>query len=273
MPNVVVVNKDRIRQKLELDGWVWSREGERDVLAKRDRTILNAFTNHMHVTVISDDTNFVPQHRKQLQELATISGAVFEIKRFNLPLEECVKRVAARTTQAPVPEAAIRKMAAQYGVGSPLTYPPCEPLPAGEDLPPAIICDLDGTLSLFAEKGHRGPYDASRCAEDDCHPVVRNLLEVHYRFLHWDILYVSGREEQYRPQTHTFFRRHHVPPGALYMRQTGDHRKDWVVKGELFDAHIRGRYDVRFVLDDRQQVVDYWRHRGLVCLQVAPGAF
>ena len=57
------------------------------------------------------------------------------------------------------------------------------------------------------------------------------------------------------------------------MRRTKDFRKDAIVKTELFDAHIRGRYEVLFVLDDRNQVVEMWRVMGLPCLQVAAGDF
>lgn len=53
----------------------------------------------------------------------------------------------------------------------------------------------------------------------------------------------------------------------------GDMRKDSIVKRELFDAHIRDVYDVHYVLDDRQQVVDMWRGLGLAVFQVAPGDF
>lgn len=45
----------------------------------------------------------------------------------------------------------------------------------------------------------------------------------------------------------------------------------WATKSELFDKHIRGRYFVDFVLDDRNQVVNFWRHIGLTCFQVAEG--
>lgn len=50
-------------------------------------------------------------------------------------------------------------------------------------------------------------------------------------------------------------------------------RKDVVIKRELFDRYIRDNYQVLFVLDDRNQVVDMWRELGLKCLQVAPGDF
>ena len=54
----------------------------------------------------------------------------------------------------------------------------------------------------------------------------------------------------------------------LVMRKTGDYRKDSIVKREMFEEHIEGKYNVLFVLDDRNQVVDMWRKElGLTCLQ------
>ena len=35
------------------------------------------------------------------------------------------------------------------------------------------------------------------------------------------------------------------------MRSAGDKREDSIVKSELFDAHVRDKYNVQFVLDDR----------------------
>ena len=265
---VIVVNKDRIRQELCGE---WSRAQEREVLRIRDMRILDGL-RLLNVLVISDDTNFAHQHKARLAEMAKLSGAAFVVKKFNTPLDVCIARVAARTTQAAVPESAIRDMAKRYGIGQ--GYPEAVPVPVdgptGEPLPPAIICDLDGTLSLL---NGRNPYDASTCDLDVCNTPVRILLEIYYRTQHYNILYLSGRQDTYRPQTDTFLRRHHCPPGKLWMRPSGDMRKDWIVKGELFDAHVRGQFCVKFVLDDRNQVVDYWRHLGLTCFQVAPGAF
>ncbi len=40
------------------------------------------------------------------------------------------------------------------------------------------------------------------------------------------------------------------------------------------DNEIKGKYFVRFVLDDRNQVVDMWRNEiGYACLQVYYGDF
>jgi hypothetical protein len=87
------------------------------------------------------------------------------------------------------------------------------------------------------------------------------------------IIYLSGREDKFRTQTESFLRQNHCPPGPLFMRTAGDYRKDAIIKTEIFDSEVRNKYRVRFVLDDRNQVVEMWRKMGLVCLQVADGAF
>jgi hypothetical protein len=58
------------------------------------------------------------------------------------------------------------------------------------------------------------------------------------------------------------------------MRRTGDRRKDSVVKRQMYERTVAGKYDVLFVLDDRNQVVDMWRKElNLACFQVDYGDF
>ncbi len=59
----------------------------------------------------------------------------------------------------------------------------------------------------------------------------------------------------------------------LYMRFTNDSRIDSIVKQEIYEMCIKDKYNVLFVLDDRDQVVNMWREQGLKCLQVAEGNF
>lgn len=59
----------------------------------------------------------------------------------------------------------------------------------------------------------------------------------------------------------------------LYMRPTGDERRDDVVKKEIYERDIAGKYNVLFCMDDRQRCVDLWRSLGLVCFQVDYGDF
>ena len=51
------------------------------------------------------------------------------------------------------------------------------------------------------------------------------------------------------------------------MRNSGDRRPDVEVKQEILDYLPKDR--IRYVLDDRDQVVDMRRKNGLTCLQVA----
>lgn len=43
------------------------------------------------------------------------------------------------------------------------------------------------------------------------------------------------------------------------MRPAGDMRKDTEVKLEMFNAHIRGKFNVEAIFDDRPQILRLWR--------------
>lgn len=138
--------------------------------------------------------------------------------------------------------------------------------------PHAIICDLDGTLALL---GERSPYDASRALEDTLNDPIGNILEVyaHQTFIEVKIIFVSGREEKHRPQTEAWLKKHKISYEVLYLRPTGDRRPDNIIKKEIYETNIKPKFDVLFVLDDRDKVVKMWREEGLTCLQVAYGDF
>lgn len=137
----------------------------------------------------------------------------------------------------------------------------------------AWIVDIDGTLALgcFGEPGRRGPYDWNRVGEDDPNLPVIFLSNALAAFL--DIVLVSGRDECCRGETEDWLARHHVSWSALHMRPNQDYRPDGEVKSEIYHRDIVPNWDVLGVLDDRDQVVEMWRGLGLLCCQVAPGAF
>lgn len=128
--------------------------------------------------------------------------------------------------------------------------------------------DLDGTTYHMNDK--RGAYDHN-VDVDDPDPVIQEMVRV---FSHFFVpIAMSGRVEATRERTEFSLNRDGVPYDHLFMRADGDMRADNIVKAELFDTHVRDNYDVKFVLDDRQQVVDMWRAMGLKCVQVEPGDF
>lgn len=136
-------------------------------------------------------------------------------------------------------------------------------------LPFVVLCDLDGTLCLH---DGRGPFDYDKCNTDLVNKPIRELL--------WamagdenpkDIIYLSGREEIARSKSEAWLRDNKCPVGPLYMRSKGDYRKDTIVKLELFEANIRGRFNVLCVFDDRPSILRMWRELGLTTLQVGDG--
>jgi hypothetical protein len=154
--------------------------------------------------------------------------------------------------------------------------PKPQPPPRIPGLPDAVLVDLDGTLAII---GNRDPYDASRAEVDVLNEqvawVAHSWLFDGTATKREDraVVLVSGRQEKDRPPTERWLRRHEVVHDALRMRATGDTRSDAIVKRELYERHIRDRYNVVLVIDDRQRVVDMWRSLGFQCWQVAPGDF
>jgi hypothetical protein len=140
------------------------------------------------------------------------------------------------------------------------------------ELPKVIICDIDGTLALL---GDRNRYDPTT-GNDILNDPIANILQVYNNQTVFPIklILVTGREEKYRKFTEKWLNENRINHyNLLLMRKTGDFRKDFIIKKELYDKYIKGKYNVLFVLEDRDQVVKMWRDEGLVCLQVAYGNF
>lgn len=136
----------------------------------------------------------------------------------------------------------------------------------------AILCDIDGTL---AKMNDRSPFDWAKVGEDDVNLPIKKLLDLfNCPYSVYEIILMSGRDEVCRKQTELWLLLNGIHHGELFMRPAGDNRKDSIVKKELYEKHIKEKYEVLFVLDDRNQVVEMWRNElGLTCLQVAEGNF
>lgn len=137
-------------------------------------------------------------------------------------------------------------------------------------LPTTAVFDVDGTLAI---RGDRAQFDWSAVDVDLPNgPVLEMARALHH--VGWSVVYLTGRSEEARALTDAWIARHVGVPGPLFMRAERDFRRDTVVKRELYERHLVGRYDIRVVFEDRDQVVEMWRTElGLTCFQVAPGAF
>lgn len=251
--------------------------------------------------IIIDETNLNRRNFDDICKLVremNLDCMVLE-KAFFVDLEEAIERDSKRVGHNKVGEDVVRKFWKKSGGAQHKHYKPRVEIiqrqteqsvaatkpEVNNSLPNAIVCDLDGTLSLFNSKrsdgsvdvrhsnAHtRSPYDASKCDEDTLNDQVAAVIESMNR-AGYHIIFCSGREDCYRPQTETFIKKHLGVGYELHMRKTGDMRKDSVVKEEIYQGQIAPNYNVFLVLDDRNQVVDFWRSKGLTCFQVAPGNF
>lgn len=139
-----------------------------------------------------------------------------------------------------------------------------------KNLPKAVICDLDGTLSLL---NGRDPYNAATCDNDLLNEPVAAVLKM-AKQRGYQVILLSGREDKFREPTVRFLNKHQIGYDLLLMRTSNDFRKDNIIKRELFEGEIQGKYFVEFLLDDRNQVVDMWRKDlHLPCFQVNYGDF
>jgi len=172
---------------------------------------------------------------------------------------------------------------------------------------PAIICDVDGTVALMM--GNRKPFEYEKCLKDWANdPVIdmvfaaKTMLEhkltgTGSEYVDVALIMLSARENKdledeihvYDPNeriitnvyelTQYWLEKNMRGPldetyHRLFMREKGDFRKDCYVKFELYYEEIAPVYDVKYVFDDRNQVVDMWRNGcKLTCLQVADGNF
>jgi hypothetical protein len=133
-----------------------------------------------------------------------------------------------------------------------------------KDLPWCQIYDLDGTLAI---RGDRGPYDWDRVGDDTVNEAVAYVNYLSANSLD-TVLIVSGRSDVCYEHTKRWLGSHRINWDTLYMRKEDDNRDDVIVKEKTYNEHIKGKYQVRFVVDDRPKVCRMWRSLGLPVFQV-----
>lgn len=242
--------------------------------------------------IVVDRMGFDRAQRARYIDPAKKMGYEVEITVLVAPRRVCMERVLARKDHETIKDSiaansAINLFFARYEkpteaegrVSFMSTYlTPYQPIERMD----AIICDLDGTLCnidhrlQFVKKNVEGqkpnwfafnkgiPRDT---VNEWCADILRRFKDDHA------IVFCSGRDESCREVTEKWLKENNLWFGHLFMRSAGDHRQDSIAKEIILDFDILPQFEPRFVIDDRQQVVDMWRRRGFTCLQCAKGDF
>lgn len=144
------------------------------------------------------------------------------------------------------------------------------------------IVDIDGTLADLSHRAHfieQNPPDwdgfYAACGNDTPIDKVIDTVRALQR-AGAEIFLLTGRSDVCRLQTIKWVNKHvNITYSLLLMRKEGDHREDTIVKSEMLDVilGIRQLKDIYGAFEDRKQVVDMYRKRGLKVFQVADGDF
>ena len=285
----VRVNRDDLRLALNAATHGFSSQTEGAVTIAQEaavRALLRAGR-----TVVVDDQNLMLRYAKNWSKIAFQEESEFVVidDFLRVDYQTCIARDLLRDSLTRVGEDYIRKQYFRYVRQGLPVVPDYEPPAAtnGEwvypdhSLPKAILVDLDGTMALMHG---RGPHDLDRVLTDlpnrpvvDLVSLIEDVTDLQGDDSSWAIIFMSGRDEICREDSLAWLNREGFGGRQLFMRPSlpdgVPQPKDSIVKLALFNEHIRGKYDVQFVLDDRDQVVAMWRQLGLTCLQVADGDF
>lgn len=250
---------------------------DEEVVTHMQRALLRAAMKNKHEIVL-DNTSLYARHVRDVLKIARDFYYEVEYKDFEVTLEEAIERDSKRERQ--VGEEVIKMFYARHLKDGQLPAPPSvemtqvfKPYVPDTTKPEAYIFDIDGTLAHIDHENPRDVYDASRAHEDLVDIHVANVLSILAETNNLEIILLSGRSVDHAPETIQWLQSKSIPYDGLFMRPSGDIRKDSVVKNELFREHVEPHYNVLGVFDDRNQVVDMWRQIGLKCFQVQEGDF
>lgn len=275
------VNRDDIRKAGYDMLWGLSRHMEENVSLSEVAQTEAALAAGLSVVI--DATNLRARVVKDWYAVANKAGVPVRVHDLDTPLEECIVRDMNREKK--VGEDVIRNYNDRFFQKGKLPPVPenneVEPLgkayTPNPDLPRAVWVDVDGTLAERVHDGApqpvRGPFDEARVGEDAVIEHIADLVRM-LDAAEFYIVIMSGRTDSCKAETEQWLKDNNIPYDDIFMRKTGDMRKDNIVKHDLFWEFVAPKYDVKFALDDRQQVVDFTRDvLKIPVLQVAPGNF
>ena len=217
--------------------------------------------------VVVDNTNLSERTRNKWRAVAQRAGMTYVEERMEASPEECIRRDAKREGRACVGRPVIERMALWAGL-----------IDWGKTDDHFVIVDLDGTIADCSERrkfisdGRKDweNFEAHSLEDEPIWPIIK-LVGI-LKWVGFKILIVSGRHvDKTGKDTVAWLKKYGIHYDHIFMRQSGDNRPDDIIKQEILDKLPKDR--IKYILDDRNRVVEMWRRNGLTCLQVAPGDF
>lgn len=276
------INNDDIRNMLG-PYWIPSREDlvsstKRDLVHTAMRYGYNIIVDNMNLNlkevkfwedVVNKHNNYITRTDVVKPDWAQWEYEI-EFKDFFIPLEECIRRDAARPN--PIGEKVIRDTWRKYKhfIQTTEVEKYVNNLRAWDiGKPTCIVVDMDSTLCFnttkrpwYGEGAAEGMKDD--IANDDVCAVVKKLQET------YPIVLATGRDTSQEEVTKQWLSIQGINITDFYFRTEGDYRKGVEVKREQIEK-ILEKYNVLVIFDDCEPIVQMYRDMGLTVLQPNKG--
>ena len=269
--NRIRINNDDIRNMLGVY-WVTSRE---KLVSSIKKHMAEEAINRGYDIVV-DNMNLNPKEIlfwKDMVKTANTDpdGYQYEIefKDFFIPLEECIRRDAARPN--PIGEKVIRETWRRYKhfIQTTEVENIVNNLRPSTGKVPCIVVDMDSTMCFNTTKRPWYGEGASEgMIKDVPNPgVVAVVKELQRKF---PIVVVTGRDTTQATVTKQWLANQGIAPTDFYFRTAGDYRKGVEVKNELINQ-VLNKYDIVAIFEDCEPIVKMFRDMGLTVLQPNKG--
>ena len=260
-PGSVIVNNDSARRRFVginsednlWDYYKFDKNVESQVKSEIDALINHALYNDKDLWI--DNTNLTVAKNKHLKEFLEQLG--YEVHFHNLNTSSNINTYLYNNQQRinRLKPSVINDQYIRVCINNYVNFE------TGDRVQARIaLVDIDGTVADHFNE--RSPFDWSKVSNDRPRPYVIETLKALYNFGSIDFIqFLSGRESICYDDTMIWLQNvagFDMTRHRLLMRQRKDNRKDVIIKSEIYENCIKDKYEIKFVFDDRNQVVDYW---------------
>ena len=256
-------------------GPYWVPNREKLVSAIKQRIAQEAMDRGCDIVV--DNMNLNPKEVDFWENLVNFNNGTImtlhyeiEFKDFFIPLEECIRRDAARPNS--IGEKVIRDTWRKYKhfiqtteveryVNSRIPFDPFKPT--------CVVVDMDSTI-CFNVTGR--PWYGEGAAEGMVYDLPNDgVCDVIFELQKsYPIILATGRDTSQEEVTKQWLLDHEINVSEFYFRIEGDYRKGVEVKREQIEK-ILEKYNVLVIFDDCEPIVQMYRDMGLTVLQPNKG--
>lgn len=253
-PDLMIISKDNIRRTLIedyfLDKNLWEqysfKDNEKSIDSLFDGQLREAAKNKQNIII--DNTNLSKSKNEKL-ELRLKNYGYTQVNYVNLNLTDNIN-FYLESNQNRINVIPMRAINDQYLLAAQSGY-----LELSTNN--IALVDIDGTVAI---KCDRSAFEYNKANNDTPNQYVIDTINALYETKRIDyIQFLSGRESYSYELTRDWLIKHgfDMTKHRLLMRKTSDHRRDSVIKNEIYESCLK-QNNIKYLFDDRNQVIDMW---------------